>query len=200
MSDKKKEIKLDLGSLPAKVNAYKKILDNTIEYRKDWKEGLKDMIIDTLNYINDSTKLGGKVIVRDHIENMEAVVLDLGRVHSGMRELIQDSDIKKTIVKTQGGLIYQQLFNGKVMVMIVYPYIDGYGEPRPPKNVEILRPEELKQGFILRHFQEFIKEITEWEDYDDDRPNKPILGYTQPIGFNTGSKEEIIVDEDQAIE
>ena len=191
----KKDINMDLGSLPAKVNAYKKILANTIQYRNEWKEGLKDMIIDTLNHINDSTDLGGKVIIKDHIENMEAVVLDLGRVHSGMRELIQDSDIKKTIVKTQGGLIYQQLFNGKIMVMIVFPYIEGYGEPRPPKNVEILRPEELKQGFVIRHFEEFIKEITEWEDYDDDRPNKPIIGYTQPIGFQQNT-EEIIVDEE----
>lgn len=199
MSKNNNKIKLDLGSLPAKVNAYKKILDNTIAYRKEWQKGLKEMIINTLDFINDNTELGGKVIVRDQIENMEAVVLDLGRVHSGMRELIQDSDIKKTIVKTQGGLIYQQLFNGKVMVMIVYPYIDGYGEPRPPKNVEILRPEELKQGFIIRHFQEFIKEITEWEDYDDDRPNKPIIGYTHPIGFNA-NKEEVVVDEDKGVE
>ena len=187
-------INFDLGSLPVKVNAYKQILKNTLQYRKAWKTDLKDMIIDTLSYINESTKLGAEVTVKDSIENMEAVVLDLGRVHSGMSEVIDSKDLKKKIIKTQGGLIYQQLFNGKIMVMIIYPYIEGYGEPRPPKNVEILRPEEVKQSFVIRHFEQFMREITEWEDYDDDQPSKPLIGFNHPIGIN--NKEEIIVDEE----
>ena len=194
-NEKKNKINMDLGSLPSKVNAYKQILRNTIQYRKAWKSNLKQMIIDTLTFINDSTDLDASVVVRDAIENMEAVVLDLGRVHSGMSEVIDSKDLKKTIVKTQGGLIYQQLFNGKIMVMIIFPYIEGYGDPRPPKNVEILRPAELKKSFVIRHFEQFIKEITEWEDYDDDQPNKPIIGFNQPIGFSN-SKEDIIVDEE----
>jgi hypothetical protein len=189
---RKKNITLDLGSLPGKVNAYKKILDNTIAYRKEWKASLKFMIQDHLNYINESTGLNAQVHVREAIENMEAVVLDLGRVYSGMMEVIDASDVKKNILKTQGGLVYQQLFNGKIMVMIVYPYIEGYGEPRAPKNVEILRPQELKPGFIIRHFEEFIKEITEWEDYDDDQPKQTLLGSHKPIGFGNHK----ILDED----
>ena len=180
---RKKKLTLDLGSLPGKVNTYKTILANTIAYRKEWTDSLKEMIIDHLNYINDSTGLNAQVHVKDSIENMEAVLLDLGRVYSGMMEVIDSSDVKKNILKTQGGLVYQQLFNGKIMVMIIYPYIEGYGEPRPPKNVEILRPEELKPGFIIRHFEEFVKDLTEWEDYDDDQPKQPLIGYNQPIGF-----------------
>jgi hypothetical protein len=75
------------------------------------------------------------------------------------------------------------------MVMIVLPYIEGYGEPRPPKNVEILRPEELKQGFILRHVEEFLKDVTDWEDYDDDQPAKPVIGFNAPIGFDSNSED-----------
>ena len=187
---KTKNINLDLGTIVSKVNAYKQILDNTISYRQSWKKELKDMIVDTLSYINEHSELGAMVIVRDNIENMEAVVLDLGRVHSGMSEKIESSDVKKTIVKTQGGLVYQQLFNGKIMIMIIYPYIEGYGEPRPPKTIEIVRPHELKQGFILRHVEALLKEITEWEDYDDDQPNKPVIGFGNTIGFNH-KKEDV---------
>ena len=142
------------------------------------------MIVDTLTHINEETGLGANITVKDNIENMEAVLLDMGRVHSGMSELVESSDVKKTIVKTNGGLVYQQLFNGKLMIMIIYPYIEGYGEPRQPKNIEILRPEELKQPFILRHVETLLQEVTEWEDFDDDEPAKSVVGFNNPIGFN----------------
>jgi hypothetical protein len=185
------KIKLDVGSITTKVNKYKKILDNTIAYREEWHKHLKKMIVETLEFISKESNLGAKVVVRDSIENMEAVVFDLGRVHSGLREKVDQSDIKKTIVKTQGALVYQQLFNGKIMVMIILPYIEGYGEPRPPKNVEILRPEELKQAFILRHVEEFLKDLTDWEDYDDDQPAKSVIGFNAPIGYNPNNSEDL---------
>lgn len=181
---------MNLTTLKNRVNDYKEVLGNTDSYRQDWKETLKPMIVDTLSTIVKETGLDAEVVVKDQIENLEAVVLDLGRTHSGMKEKIEDSDIKKTIIKTQGAVVYQQLFNGKVMVMLVYPYIEGYGEPRPPKNVEILRPHELKEGFIIRHLEEFMKEITQWEDYDDDVPAKNAIGFSNPIGFQQEMLEE----------
>ena len=81
---KKTKINLDLGSITAKVSAYNQTLKNTIEYRKAWHDHLKQMIIDTLTHINEETGLGANITVKDNIENMEAVLLDMGRVHSGM--------------------------------------------------------------------------------------------------------------------
>lgn len=185
------KLNLDLGSIGSKVSKYKRILDNTIKYREEWHTQLRKMIVDTLEYIMKESGIEAKITVKDSIENMEAVVLDLGRVHSGLREKVDQSDIKKTIVKTQGALIYQQLFNGKIMVMIILPYIEGYGEPRPPKNVEILRPEELKQPFILRHVEEFLTEITDWEDYDDDQPARQVIGFNAPVGFVGNEGEDL---------
>ncbi len=184
-------MKLDIGTIQSKTNAYKGILKNTEDYRKVWKSELKKMIIDTLEYINTEADLGAEVILKENIDNMEAIVYDLGRVHSGLSERVEDTDIKKTIIKTQGALIYQQLFNGKIMIMIIYPYIEGYGEPKPPKNLEILRPEELKQSFILRHIEILLKEITEWEDYDDDEPSKSVIGFNNHIGFNQPGEDLI---------
>jgi hypothetical protein len=67
--------------------------------------------------------------------------------------------------------------------MIVSPFIEGYGQPKPPMTLEILRPDELKQPFIIRHMEAFLKNITEWEDFDDDEPQKSTNGFN-PIGFN----------------
>ncbi len=181
---------LDLSTLKNKVSQYKGMLENTKNFRQDWKETLKAMIMDTLTKINADTDLGADVIVKDQVENLEAVVLDLGRVQSGMNEKVEDTDIKKIIIKTQGAVVYQQLFNGKIMVMFVYPYIDGYGEPRPPRNLEILRPHELKSEAIVKHVEEFISEITQWEDYDDDLPAKNAIGFSNHIGFQQEVNDE----------
>lgn len=177
----------DLGNILQKVSKYKKILNNTKEYRLNWKDGLKQMIIDTLESINKETDLGAEVEVQDGIENMELIIFNLGRTTSGISEKV-DEKVRKPMIKSNGALIYQQLFNGKILVMIALPMIEGYGEPRPPKTIEILRPEELKQPFILRHMETFLKDITEWEDYDDDLPQQtPAFN---PIGFHSQANND----------
>ena len=121
-----KSKKLDLGSLPAKVEQYKGLLNNTIEYRKKWPKVLKPMIIKSLEQIKDETGLGGTVEIKDQVQNLESVVYNLGRSSSGLYENIEDSDIKRNMIKSNGALIYQQLFNGKVINTA-----DGYTSPTP---------------------------------------------------------------------
>ena len=99
----------------------------------------------------------------------------LGSEESGITEIINEKT-DKPLIKHNGSLVYQQLFNGKVQVMIGFPYIEGFGEPRQPKVIGIYRPEEIKPPFLVRHMEDFIKEITMWEDFDDDEiPH--IIGY-----------------------
>lgn len=173
---------LDIGTLAAKAQAYKKVLNNTVEYRKAWETEMKPLITNTLEEILKQTDIKGKVQVEDKIDNLEAIIMNLGKSSSGIYENLDDTNIKRTMIKSNGALIYQQLFNGKVMIMMVSPYIEGYGEPKPPRPLEILRPDELKEGYIIRHFENFLKEITEWEDYDDDEPSAKEA--FNPIGFN----------------
>lgn len=172
----------DLGSIKQKVAKYKSILENTVKYRKEWDDGLKEMIVTTLVKISKETDISAEVEVQDNVENMELIVFNLGRTTSGISEKVADL-VKKPMIKFNGALIYQQLFNGKILVLISLPHIEGYGDPRPPKTVEILRPHELKQPFILRHMEAFLKDVTEWEDYDDDLPQQ--AANFNPIGFNT---------------
>jgi len=50
--------------------------------------------------------------------------------------------------------------------------------------IAIYRPEELKTPFLIRHMEDFIKEITHWEDLDDD--DQP----TNKIGFQIQSLQQ----------
>ncbi len=161
----------DLFNLQRKVDQYKEILGNTRAYRQTWKDSLKQEIIDALERMAKDTNLDAKVEVKSELENLEAIVLSLGDAKSGMFQMVNDS-IKRHLIKNNGALIYQQLFNGKIIVLINYPYIESYGQPSPPKTIAIYRPEELKSPFLTRHMEEFVTEITNWEDYDDDEPNK----------------------------
>ncbi len=191
MSDNKQNIEdLDLRNINLRLDSYLKILENTRYFREEWHSSIKEMIVQTLQHTIDHTLLKASVSVQENIENMESIVLDLGKVHSGISEKIsKENDLKKKIVKTQGGLIYQQLFNGKILIMIIYPYIEGYGEPKPPLKIEILRPDELKQAYILRHIEDMLKEITNWEDFDDEPKNKSIIGFSSPVIMDDKEKK-----------
>lgn len=162
-------------NLQRKVLRYKEVLQQTDIYRQAWKDSLKQEIIDQLNNLSEASGLEGQVEQRGDLENLEAVVFTLGSARSGMFQQVNEN-FKRDLVKYNGALVYQQLFNGKVVVLIQYPFIEGYGEPKPPKQVAIYRPAELQPPFFIRHLETFISEITHWEDYDDDEP-------AQRIGF-----------------
>ncbi|MFK8103207.1 MAG: hypothetical protein AB8G15_11805 [Saprospiraceae bacterium] len=157
----------DLNNLKRKVQHYKEILTNTVQYRKVWESTLRDEIVSQLETICQEIKLTVTIELKEDIENLETIILSLGSVKSGLFQKVNDT-IQRDLIKSSGSLIYQQLFNGKIAVMINLPFIEGYGEPRPPKNIAIYRPEEIENPFIIRHLEALLKEVTLWEDYDDD--------------------------------
>ncbi len=184
--------KLNYANLKSKVVKYNEILKNTHNYRKDWSEGLRDEIIDNLKKVIKKTKLSAYVDVKDDIENLEVISLSLGTEVSGIAEKLPGNHLpgnhlRRPFIKSNGSLIFQQLFNGKLMIMIMYPYIEGYGQPKPPMTLEIIRPEEYKPAFMLRYLETFMKEVIEWEDFDDDVPEK--MGMN-PIGFSSLNAEQ----------
>lgn len=186
----KSQTQMDTGTLLAKVNKYKQVLENTGKYRLAWHSDVKPMLSKTLEEILKQSDLPkAEIVVRDNIENLEAVILELGRSSSGISENVEDSGVKRTMIKSNGSLIYQQLFNGKIMVMILSPHIEGYGQPKPPLTLEILRPDELKVPFIIRHMEAFLKDITDWEDFDDEEQKSATIGFN-PIGFDIVNNQD----------
>lgn len=168
----------DLVSLKNRVGRYNEITENTHRYRKIWQDSLATLIKTTLTSICEACTIEGEIQEQIPFQNLSTIVLTLGTEASGISEQINDTMVRP-LVKSNGALIYQQLFNGKVQVMISHPYIEGFGEPRQPRMIAIYRPEELKEPFFIRHVEEFIKDITEWEDYDDDIPTQ--IGFGNQI-------------------
>ncbi len=160
-----------------KVEEMNAVLKNTVDYRKKWNEKLKKMIIDNLEKIVKESGLNAEVIVHDQFSGLEAISLSIGSIDSGIFERVGEG-VNKTLVRMGGMLMFQQLFNGKISIWINYPFIEGIGDPKAPKMLEIVRPHELKEVNILRYAEQFVDAIKEWEDYDDDVPP------TSGIGFN----------------
>ncbi len=179
---------LDITNLKKKAEVYKTVVSNTDIYRQQWPE-LKKYLMEQLTAIINEIQIKAQVSNVDKLENLESVILDFGKTSSGISEHFEDSGVKRTMIKSNGSLIYQQLFNGKIMVMVLPPSIEGYGEPKPPKSLEILRPEELQPTNIVSHIEVLLKEVIDWEDYDDNEPSKPSIGF-QPIGFSNGKSQE----------
>lgn len=170
-----------IARIHALVNQYQQVLDNTLAYREQWQTSTRDQIKKYFETVIEQTGMKARVFVRGQIENLESIVLDLGRSSSGLSESLENSDLKNTMVKNNGSLIYQQLFNGKLMVMLATPYIEGYGEAKPPRSLEIIRPDEVTEDLIFGHIERLLNDIIEWEDFDDDDRNKKVA--FQPIGF-----------------
>lgn len=177
-----------LFNLKRKVKQYEEVLQNTLQYREKWKTETRAQIQATLRDMLEATGFGARIEHRADVENLEAIVLTLGQSKSGMYHKVSE-DLQRHLIKHNGSLVYQQLFNGKIIVLINYPFIENYGEPRPPKTIAIYRPEELKEPYFLRHMEEFLQEITNWEDYDDDEPNKRI-GFKLNFGADGGETPE----------
>lgn len=169
--------KMDISKLKSKVKKLNKVMRNTDTYRKVWEDSYKKMIMDTLQSFIDETEIHGEVILNDRFEGLEAISLALQTRDSGIYDRITD-DTKRALIRNGGVLTYHQLFNGKIGILIGYPFIEGIGQPKMPMTLEIVRPEELKEVNILRQAEQFIDEVTEWEDFDDDKQS------VQKIGFN----------------
>lgn len=170
----------DLFNLQRKVDNYKQVLANTQSYRQVWQDSMKAEIMAQLTQLSETSGLMGEIYEREEMRNLGAVVFTLGDEKSGMAREVA-GNIHRDMIKHKGSLIYQQLFNGKILVLINYPYIESYGEPAMPRTIGIYRPEELKGPFFLRHLETFVTEVTHWEDYDDD--DNGAAQAAQRIGF-----------------
>lgn len=174
----------DTFNLQRKAERYTEVLQNTRRYREAWRTSLKTEIQEQLKELIAICGIPATLEERKEVENLEAVVLTLGNVESGLGEPV-GGGLRRQLIKQNGSLVYQQLFNGKVLVLINYPYIEKYGQPQPPKTIAIYRPEELKDPYFLRHVETFLTEIANWEDYDDDLPEN-----NQRIGFKLNFQDK----------
>ena len=140
---------MDTSNLTTKVLKLSTVMNNTQLYRDNWNNELKAMIISVFEKLIEETGIKGEITVNDRFEGLEAISLALDTRESGIYERITDTT-KRALIRNGAILTYHQLFNGKIGILIGFPYIEGIGQPKPPRSLEIVRPEELKEINILR--------------------------------------------------
>lgn len=156
-----------LALLQAKAQQYRESRQHTSRYRMIWQEGVKANLVSWLKELAQSCDLAVEIEERMEVEGLESVIFSLGLEPSGLKEILEGNN-RRDLMRQNGSLIYQQLFNGKIMVLINLPFIEKYGQPQEPRSVAIFRPDEITEAHIAAHLAEFLNDLTMWESYDDD--------------------------------
>lgn len=165
-------------ALKERAGKYKSILDQVLTFRESWGKDLKKFILEGVDNVLKQTEVPARVEVEEQFENLETISIYLGKSVSGIAETF-DSGAKRSIIKDMGSLNYSQIFNGKVQVWMTFPLIEGLMQPQQPKMIGIFTPPEFNEDLILSNFDEFFKELINWENYDDDQPSPQL----NKIGF-----------------
>jgi len=170
-------------ALKERAGKYKGILQQAMDYREAWGDSLKQFILDGVDNVLKQTDVKATVEVEERFEHLETISISLGKSVSAIAETF-DSGAKRSIIKDMGSINYSQIFNGKVQVWMTFPLIEGLMQPQQPKMIGIFTPPEFNEDLILSNFDEFFKELINWENYDDDLPspqgNKIGFGVQQP--------------------
>lgn len=173
-------------AIKERAERYKGMLTQVDVYRKDWEKKLKKFILKNIKEIIKVTELDVDIEQEAHVTGLGIITIKMGVKKSGLYQEV-DNEEKKNFFKDFGTLNYSQLFNGKVQVWSTFPVIEGLMEPKPPKLIGIFAPPEFNEDLILSNFETFLKDLIEWEDYDDDEPQTPV----NKIGFGTGVTDNL---------
>lgn len=173
-------------AIKERVDKYKEMLDKVTQWRTTWSKSLKTFILKEINKLIETTGLEATVLEEQKIKGLEAITIKLGSKKSGIYEMADATNERRDFFKEYGTLVYSQLFNGKVQVWMTYPFIEGLIEPRPPQLIGIYAPPEFNESLIISNIESFLKNLIEWEDFDDDDPNTPPKSQ---IGFGISPPE-----------
>jgi hypothetical protein len=140
------------------VKKYFELFDELNNRRALWSTQVKEVIYKTLTQINSNFEhLVWHVGKNETIKNLEAVYWTMGEEISGFTLK------NKHLIRHGGYLNFAQLANGKVIVMISYPYIeDGIRDEIQPKNIGEYHPSKITEELIIEKAEEFIEEINDW--------------------------------------
>lgn len=154
-----------------KIDAIKLLVDELVISRKqveinrnDWSLQTKPALEAAFHYLksNFPPTLEFNYYVDFFAQNLEAIVFSLGSGDSGISLEVEETTV--SYIKHYGHLVFGQLHNGEISVIISLPYIeelvinDTQEIILPP-----LRPSELTDTKILELFHEFLIKVLEWE-------------------------------------
>ena len=135
------------------------------ERRLNWTHTTRDRIRLLLEAIKGQSGLPDLSIqVIAGNTNGEGVNIGFKPANSGIVESAGQQT--KALTKHGGRLCFSQGYNGKVFVIILYPYVEDRVGQLENKVIGHHDPREIDENFVVSAFEQFMAEMTAWESSD----------------------------------
>jgi len=174
-----KKLKIDQEFKAAFTN-YTDCISKVESRRQLWEKETKEIIFESLTQITNDYPFHWHVQRLEHLSNYQTINICINNLNSGITEKEFDDKGKlvhaKSYIKHGGYLAYCQSYNGKVNVLIVYPYIEEWVTQNEVNVIATLEPKEINKEKILKHLVQFLNEMSAWEGTE-----------RLPIGYQIGT-------------
>ncbi|HEY5750386.1 MAG TPA: hypothetical protein VIU12_30185 [Chryseolinea sp.] len=174
---------MNLDEIKLKANTLGDEFGKTQQRRDLWKSQTKGQVLSILNAVKDEYKTLFYTQAVDAIKNQEFVNLHLLQRHSNIFEIDERGDGSKSIhayLIDGGYLVYTQAVNGRIYVIISYPYVAGIIERIQDKVVGCYEPSDISEKLVLDHVKQYLDEMLRWENHN---------ASTSSIGFDYQQKK-----------
>ena len=165
---------MTLDDLKDRVNYYRQGQEQIVENRAAWTASTKALLMTTLNKFVEHFDLNCKVLEVNTYKNYEAVNLTFGNSRSGIVK--EKENETKHFNKFGGTLSFSQSCNGRIDIIVIYPYIEEITDKTDKKVITQVSPADIDEAFIYRQVSRFLVEIIKWEH----SPQIPTVGYKFP--------------------
>jgi hypothetical protein len=158
-------------SISSAVDKYKDSIKKVNERREIWTKETKSKIFETLTKVKDAFEQDWQVQRLEHTQNCQTINICFNSIHSGIVDINTDvvtskEKATKAYIKHGGYLAFCQTYNGKIKVIVGFPYIDEWIAPMDPKVIDTIEPEKLTEELISKYVVIFIENMTDWEGKD----------------------------------
>jgi hypothetical protein len=155
-----------LEEIIEKAIAYQTALESSKkqieENRKVWNAETNKLIVETFQCVTQKVpNINWEIKNVGAMENLDLLSLGFKSESSGI--VGQVEGVFKFFAKIGGKLIYSQVYNGEIYVLIDYPHIEGHVERQSPKFLDKYEPSQISADIILDHINIFLEEMLSWE-------------------------------------
>lgn len=153
----------------AAFEGYCSVTKRTEERQAEWNAKTKDLVFRTLSAIVTELRSSATAGHMKHIlATKEESVRNFDTVAIGFPPMPTDIVYKKGnaiigATKIGGHLFYSQVFNGKILVGISFPYVTELQDAKPNMGIALLDPEEITEEMIFRDVEHFLQAMADAE-------------------------------------
>lgn len=153
---------MKIEHLEERVLDYKNSIRIVVQKRILWKTTTKDLIVSVLKKAENSYTIGWQVQELNWIHSNEAVNITFDSFPPDMIELTNQLPTYQFL---QGGsLVFSQLHNGDVNVIIVFPVAENsIPLENESEDLGTYNPEDIHEKLIIEKLDVFLKEIIKRE-------------------------------------